>query len=138
MHPSRSLFAEQIRWWEDPASVPDMFCDYFFEPALIRFNENFMVLTMWRVLLQHISQVCLFYVRKRLVLCFLSKYANVQCKWFASEMHSGSEGEQMIEVISFRTSTDQSELVTDFENRGKRNRLPSHLMSMSFFRFALI
>lgn len=32
---------------------------------------------------------------------------------------------KMIEVMSFRTSSEQHELLTDFENRGKRNRLPN-------------
>lgn len=31
---------------EDPASVPGGFWDDFLEPALIRLNENFMVLTI--------------------------------------------------------------------------------------------
>lgn len=65
----------------------------------------------------------------------MPKYS--KCRWFASELHSGSEGEQMIEVMSFRTSSEQLELLTDFENRGKRNRLPNYLMSESFFQVCI-
>lgn len=45
---------------------------------------------------------------------------------------------KMIEVMNFRTGSEQLEIVTDFKNGGERNRLPNYLMSESFFRFALI
>lgn len=43
---------------------------------------------------------------------------------------------KMIEVMIFRTGSEQLELIT--KNGGERNRLPNYLMTESFFRFALI
>lgn len=59
---------------EDPAEDPDTFWDDFFQPALIRLNENFM--------------------QKRDQFCAFSQKMYSKCRWFASEMDSGSEKEQ--------------------------------------------
>lgn len=140
LQPSRTLFADQRRWCRGPCICPRYILGWF---LWTRSNQ-----VEWKLPGSHnVRCASPTHFPGLFILCkkgtsFVLSHKICQCTASAGDLlrkHTLEIKERkMIEVMSFSTSCEQHELVTDFENRGKRNRLPNYLMSESFFRFALI